>query len=94
MRSEQGELWLKPEEWIPWLMANHPERIRDREALARALLGRVFEDEAARLTLMRSLSNPQLTKLVDQLATDSSPHAPRIIAEAQAILGQRKEPTP
>jgi hypothetical protein len=29
MRYEAGECWLTPDEWIPWVMANHPERIRD-----------------------------------------------------------------
>lgn len=28
-----GVTWLKPEEWIPWLMANHPDALRLPDAL-------------------------------------------------------------
>jgi hypothetical protein len=28
MRREGAEIWLRPEEWIPWVMARHPEWIR------------------------------------------------------------------
>jgi hypothetical protein len=31
MRREGRELWLKPSEWILWVMANRPERIASAE---------------------------------------------------------------
>lgn len=28
-RDPDGTLWLTPEEWLPWVYANHPEWVRD-----------------------------------------------------------------
>jgi hypothetical protein len=27
--DEDGTLWLTPREWLPWVMANYPERLRE-----------------------------------------------------------------